>query len=296
MTRAAAAAAIILLSLAGCGEPIADRSPDDSAARIVTLAPHLAELVIAIGAGDRIVGVSAYTDYPDSARLLPVISDAFTVDQEQLALLKPDLVLAWQSGTPRQVVDELRAAGYRVEDIRSRRLDDIPAALVELGRLTGREAEASRAAANFGAEMNELRDAFEARAPVRVFYQVSARPLYTIGGDHYIGDIITLCGGHNIFGDLAEPAPAVTVESVVDRNPEVILGGSADGMGVFDEWRRWPHIAVNRLGAYFLIDSNQIGRPSLRVTAAAAAVCESLDTARRARPGPDRPLPAGPDA
>ncbi len=295
MTRAAAAAAIIICSLSGCGEPGADKSLQDSAVRIVTLAPHLAELVIAVGAGDRIVGVSAYTDYPEAARLLPVISDAFTVDQEQLALLKPDLVLAWESGTPRQVVDELQVAGYRVEVIRSRRLDDIPAALVELGMLTGRQTEAGRAAARFEEGLNELRDDFEALPAVRVFYQVSARPLYTIGGDHYISDIIALCGGHNIFADVDEPAPAVTVESVVDRDPETILGGSADGMAALDEWRRWPHLAVNRLNAYFLVDSDQIGRPSLRITAAAAAVCESLDTARRARPGPGRPSPASPD-
>ena len=83
--------------------------------RVVTLAPNLAELVYAAQAGDKLVGISAYTDYPPAAAELPIISDAFLVDQEQLALVRPDLLLAWENGTPAHVIDQLRQAGFRVE-------------------------------------------------------------------------------------------------------------------------------------------------------------------------------------
>ncbi|MDH3410224.1 MAG: cobalamin-binding protein, partial [Gammaproteobacteria bacterium] len=93
--------------------------------------------MFAAGAGDTLVGVSAYSDYPDEAKQLPIIGDAFVVDQEQLAVLQPDLLLVWQSGTPEHVVDELRGAGYRVEVIRTRTLADVAAAIRRIGDLTG---------------------------------------------------------------------------------------------------------------------------------------------------------------
>lgn len=263
--------------------PLSSAADDHTAApatRIVSLAPHLTELVFTAGAGDRLVGTSAYSDYPPQAAAIPVVSDAFTVDQEQLAVLGPDLVLAWKSGTPVRVVDELRRQGYRVAVIETRALDDIPPALERIGRLTGNEREASRAAGHFAAELERLRAAHASAAPVSVFYQVSARPLYTVSDDHYIGEIIALCGGRNVFADLGELAPAVDVEAVVHRNPDVLLAGSADGSQPFDDWLRFPALAANRYGNRFVVDADTIGRPTLRLVNAARAVCNRLETAR----------------
>lgn len=260
--------------------PAASETAPLPATRIVALAPHLAELVFAAGAGDRLVGTSAYTNYPPAAAAVPVVSDAFTVDQEQLALLEPDLVLAWRSGTPLRLVDELRRQGYRVTQIETRGLSDIPAALERIGELTGSAAEASRVAAAFRENLAGLRIAHAAGATVSVFYQVSSRPLYTVSGDHYIGEIIELCGGRNVFAALGELAPAVDVEAVVHRDPEVLLAGSADGSLPFDDWLRFPDLAANRYGNRFVVDADAIGRPSLRLVDAARAVCERLDEAR----------------
>ncbi len=286
MTRLVALAATLVLNclnLAACGPPGQVNEDAATAARVVTLAPHLTELVFAAGAGDTLVGVSAYSDHPPEAASLEVVSDAFTVDQERLALLAPDLVLAWQSGTPAHVVDELRELGYRVAVIRTRGLADISRALLELGELTGRRARAAGVANEFDAALAALAERYSAKPAVRVFYQVSARPLYTINGEHYIGEIMQLCGGRNIFDDLNELAPAVTVESVVDRNPEALFAGSADGEHPFEEWQRWPHIDANRYGNHFVVDSDEIGRPSTRLVSAVQAVCEQLELARANR-------------
>jgi hypothetical protein len=115
--------------LCACSEPASDTGQDGSSARIVTLAPNLAELVFAVGAGDQLVGVSAWSDYPRAVLELPEVGDAFVVDQEQLAFLNPDLLLVWESGTPLHTVEELRKRGYRVESVRTRGLDDVAAAL-----------------------------------------------------------------------------------------------------------------------------------------------------------------------
>ena len=251
--------------------------------RIVTLAPNLTELVFAAGAGEFLVGVSAYSDYPPEVSALPVVGDAFTIDQERLALLKPDLLLAWRSGTPTHVVDELRHAGYRVEVIGTSVLADIPAALLQIGSLTGREAQALRVADQFDEAIRALRARFEGREPLRVFYQVSRRPLYTVNSAHYVSELIVACGGRNIFADLDDLAPAVDVEAVLDRDPEVILASGDAGDDAFADWSRWPDIAANRLGNLYLVPGDEISRPTPRVLVAGEAICEALQTSRDRR-------------
>ena len=264
--------------------------PQDSphtvtASRIVTLAPNLAELVYAAGAGDVLVGVSAYSDYPPAVESLPAVGDAFTIDQERLALLRPDLLLAWESGTPRHIVDELRLAGYEVETIRTRSLDDIASALIRIGTLAGTQQKAREVAAEFSAALQEIGAANAGAEPIRVFYQVSSRPLYTVGRAHYASELISLCGGQNVFSDLEELAPAIDVEAVIDRNPEIMLAGDDAGDDAFSEWQRWPAIAANQYGNRFLMPADELSRPTTRVLVAATAICGALRSARANRAG-----------
>lgn len=276
---------VTLPTLFACDSPGA-RQPATSAApatRIVTLAPSLAELVFAAGAGDALVGVSAYSDFPPAVAALPRVGDAFTIDQERLALLRPDMLLAWESGTPSHVVDELRQAGYRVEVIRTRSLDDISATVVRIGELTGTQREAREVAAEFTAALQALGDRYRDTELIRVFYQVSKRPLYTVGPDHYASELIVLCGGRNVFEDVGELAPAIDVEAVVDRDPEVMLAGDAAGSDAFSEWDRWPSIAANRYHNRFLLPADELSRPTPRVLTAGAVICEALQIARERR-------------
>jgi iron complex transport system substrate-binding protein len=249
--------------------------------RVVTLAPNLAELVYAAQAGDKLVGISAYTDYPPAAAELPIISDAFLVDQEQLALVRPDLLLAWENGTPAHVIDQLRQAGFRVEVIRTDGLDDVATAIEHIGRLTGNSQPAKDAAALFRQQVQTLRDRYSGTEQINVFYQVSSRPLYTVNGAHYISELLALCGGRNIFDDLGELAPMVDVEAVISRNPEVMLAAKDSTQAAFDVWDRWPALAANRYGNRFFIPAAEIGRATPRLVAAGEAVCEVLAEARQ---------------
>ena len=280
MTRALALACLLLL---GCSEPASESTPPASYQRIVTLAPNLTELVFAIGAGDRLVGVSAWSDFPPAALELPVIGDAFTVDQEQLALLDPDLLLVWQSGTPAHTVDELRRAGFSVEVIRTRGLSDVANAMLRIGALTDTEDEATKAAADYRRQLAELRDEFSRSEPIRVFYQVSRRPLYTINREHYVSELIGICGGSNIFDDLSELAPTITVEAVVDREPEVMLASTDAGDDAFSEWQRWPAIPANRYSNHFLLPADELARATPRLVFAGRAMCIALQKARHNR-------------
>lgn len=270
-------------ALAACTPDAAPPVPEGTAQRVVTFAPHLAEIMFEVGAGDRLVGVSAWSDYPRAVLELPEIGDAFTVDQEQLSLLRPDLLLVWASGMPAHTVDDLRQRGYRVESITTRNLADVAAAMRRVGELTGHTEEGESAAARFEAVFDELRQAHADAEPISVFFQISARPLYTINREHFISEIIAVCGGQSIFDELDEFAPPVSVEAVLDRDPEVMLAGANLGNAAFDEWQRWPDMKANRLGNQFLLPDETVGRPSPRLTMAARSVCLALDQARSNR-------------
>jgi iron complex transport system substrate-binding protein len=281
---------VLASALVGCGPgPGGSNSPQESERRpsenlrIVSLAPHLAELVFAVGAGDLLVGVTSFTDFPEGAAALPKVGDAFSLDQERLAVLRPDLLLAWKSGTAVHVIDELEQRGYRVESIETRGVEDIARALEQIGRLTGRQSQATEAAAAFRRGIRELEERYREADAISVFYQVSGRPLYTVNGDHYVSELIGICGGSNIFGDLSRLAPLVDVESVLARDPEAMLASDDSQPDAFAVWRRWPYLAANRYGNYFFLPANQVGRATPRLLHAGEALCEALDTARRNR-------------
>ncbi len=282
--RKAVLAAFALLGLAACSE---STPPGDASkatySRIVTLAPNLTELVFWAGAGELLVGVSAYSDHPPQALELPVVGDAFMIDHEQLAVLQPDLLLVWQGGTPAHVVDELRAIGYEVETMRTNSLEDVSTAILRIGELTGRNESAARVASTFEDRMQGIRERYAGLQAISVFYQVSARPLYTVNGAHFVSELIELCGGANVFADLDELAPTIDVEAVVERDPEVFMAGSDAGNDAFGEWQRWPQMAANRYGNHFVVPGDVISRATPRLLDGAVAVCEVLQEARKRR-------------
>ena len=250
---------------------------------IVSLSPHLAELVFAVGAGDMLVGVSAYTDYPDAAANLPVVGDAFGLDQERLAVMQPDVLLAWKSGTPAHVVDEIRARGYRVEVITTTSIDDVANAMQRIGEITGHADDASVAIHDFENKLQKLITKHVDAEPIRVFYQIATRPLYTVNAEHFVSEMIEICGGTNVFADLGGLAPLIGVEAVLQRNPEVILASTDAGPDAFLEWERWTDLAANRYANRFLMPADEIGRATPRLLLAVGAMCEALEQGRRNR-------------
>ncbi len=281
--RAWLASAILVPTLLGCSPSVEPPASPAPYGRIVSLAPNLTELVFASGADDLLVGVSAYSDYPAAARLLPVVGDAFTIDRERLALLRPDALLVWESGTPAHVIDEMRRAGFTVEVLRTRTIADVADALRKIGELTGRQAAAEQAAKQF-LEAIALLDAGYAGAPeITVFYQVSRRPLYTINGEHFVSELLELCGGRNVFSELEELAPTIDVEAVVARDPEVMLASDTAGADAFADWQRWPTMAANRYGNHYLIPADTVGRATPRMVEAGRVICDVLEQARERR-------------
>ena len=260
--------------------------------RIISLAPHLTELVFTAGAGNFLVGAVEFSDFPAPARELPRVGDAFRVDYEIISSLAPDLILVWPSGTPPEVVNRLRELGFEVVALEPLRLDDIADHLDTIGQLTGTGQTASNAAAKFRAEIGALRQRYRNSLPLRVFYQVSSRPYFTVTGSHVIDEIIDLCGGRNVFADLDGLAPAVTLESILAADPEVIIGSiTVDGRPgpQRDAWQipwfRWQRLTAVRNNNLFSVSADLVNRSSTRIIAGARQICADLEIARERQVG-----------
>jgi len=250
------------------------------ARRIVSLAPHLTEQLFAIGAGDLIVGTTDFADFPDAARGLPRVARAHSVDLERVSAARPDLVLIWGSGFPPATVDAVRRLGVPTFVSEPARLADIATSLERLGALTGRSPE--RAAAAFNAKLGALRDRYRGRREVRVFYQVWNDPLMTLGGRHVVSEGIALCGGRNVFADLAPIAPRVSTEAVLAADPEVIVTAEpgARSSGALAMWQRFERITAVRRNLLVTLDADRINRSGPRIVDEIAVLCEAIDRAR----------------
>jgi iron complex transport system substrate-binding protein len=256
------------------------------ARRIVSLAPHITENLFAAGAGERVVGVVDYSDYPEAARRIPRVGGYSLPDLESIVALRPDLVIAWQSGNADALIGKLKALGLRVYQSQPERLEDIPAAIENLGRLAGSEAEARRSATRFRERLASLRERYAGRPGVPLFYQVWHQPLMTVGGGQIINEAIRLCGGDNVFAGLAGLAPAVSVEAVLAADPEAIV---ASGMGRdtpvgLDDWRAWKRLRAVARGNLFFVPADLLQRPTPRLLDGAEQLCRQLETARERRP------------
>jgi iron complex transport system substrate-binding protein len=249
--------------------------------RIVSLAPHLTELAFTAGAGDRIVATVEYSDHPDAARKIPRIGDAFRVDLERLVALRPDAVLVWESGNPAPTIERIRALRLPVVAFQTQRLEHVATALREIGRLAGTSEIAERAASDYERRIQQLRDEYRDRAPVRVFIEVDDQPLYTVNGQQIISEIVELCGGRNVFADLNEFAPAIGIEAVIAANPQAIISTDDTVPDAAAAWQRWRHIEAVRIGNVYTLRSDDIARATTRLTVAAESVCRTLDTARQ---------------
>jgi iron complex transport system substrate-binding protein len=250
------------------------------ARRIVSLAPHLTELAFSAGVGDRLVGTVLYSDYPEDAKKIPQIGDAFRVDFERVLALHPDAVLAWDSGTPVQTIERLESLHLDVHTITTSRLADVSAAVRRIGEIAGAPAQAERSAAEFDAQIAALRAARRERREIAVFVQVNDRPIYTVNGRHIISEVIELCGGRNVFGGLNELAPVVSMEAVIAANPQVILATDDTVPDAPAHWRRWRHIDAVRTGNVYTLSSDHVARATMRLAEGAREVCRTLDSAR----------------
>jgi iron complex transport system substrate-binding protein len=254
------------------------------AGRIVSLAPHATELLFAAGAGAKVVGVVAHSDWPPDARALPRVGDANALDLERIVALAPDLVVAWPYTMPAQLA-ALRARGATIFVSDPKTIAGIARDVEALGTLAGTDATAQPAAVGLRARHAALAAKYESAPVVSVFYEVWNDPLQTIGGRHLISEAITLCSGANVFGTQTLVAPTVSFEAVVAAAPEAIIGGSDDGRrpAWLDDWKRWRDVPAVRYNNLFVANGDLLHRSGPRFVDGVESLCLMLEQARANR-------------
>jgi len=256
------------------------------AKRIVALAPHIVENLYSAGAGSKLVGVVSYSNYPPEASDIQEVGSYNAFSLETIVSLQPDLIIMWGSGNGMQTLAKLEALGIPVFVSEPRQLADIPRTIRSLGVLAGTENDSETEAQRIEYEIALLKARYGTGEELSVLYQIWNEPLQTLNGDHLISQVIELCGGKNIFADTKTLAPRINIESVLLRNPDVIV---ASGMSKarpewLDEWRNYPSLDAIKNDALFFVDPDHIQRPTARVLLGARNLCEQLDSIRNKSP------------
>ncbi|SIO67650.1 cobalamin-binding protein [Paraburkholderia phenazinium] len=260
------------------------------AQRVISLAPHVTELIYAAGGGAKLVGAVSYSDYPSEAKQVPRVGDNKALDLERIVALKPDLIVVWRHGNAQAQLERLRELHIPLFFSEPHQLDDVAVTLTRLGTLLGTSGTADAAASAYRQDIAQLRSRYASRPPVSVFYQVWDQPLMTLNGTHMISDVITLCGGRNVFAKLAPLVPTVSTEAVLAANPEAIVTASAGAtkpdapLPQLEKWRAWPSLKAVARNNLFAIDGDLIDRPAPRIAQGARQLCEDLEVARSRRP------------
>ncbi len=250
--------------------------------RLVSLAPGTTAMLFAAGAGKCLVGTIAHSKEPAEAASVPIVGDAETLDFEQLLALRPSVVVVAVDVVQRVRIDRIRALGIPVYEVHVTSLAQMPESLRRLGDMAGSAEPAAARAATLAAELDAIAARYRGRTPVRVLYQIWDRPIYTIGGRHVINDALRVCGANNVFADLATAAPAVTRESAVLRDPDLILvsAPAPSAQEWIDEWRRYPALRAVRDARLQIYSDERMDRMGPSVIAATASLCELIDRAR----------------
>jgi iron complex transport system substrate-binding protein len=266
------------------GRPVVLPQP---AQRVISLAPHLTELLFAVGAGPSVAGTVAHADYPDAATRVPRVGDSALLDLERIVALQPDLVLVWRHGNSPQQLDRLAALRLPTYASEARSFADIARTLRDLGALTGHAAEAEQRAARFEAAVAELRGRYAGRPRLRVFYQIWDQPLITVNGEHLISQALALCGADNVFATQRLLTPTVSREAVAVADPDAIVAGWRDAFGgrpPLDAWQRLSALRAARHGHLVQVDPDLLHRQSDRMVDGARELCDKLDSVRAAVP------------
>ena len=253
-----------------------------SAKKIIALSPHSVEMLYAIGAGDQIIATLEYSDYPPPALSIPRIGNFTGIQIEKIIALQPDLIIAWKSGNKLADLKKIESLGFNIFYSKPENISEISLELIKLGKLTGHSKEAITLAANIADKHQQIIDRFSATEQINVFYQLWHDPLRTIGSGSWLESLINDCNGRNIFNDAESAYPIVSLETILSRNPEVIIipghPGTIDTNNSF--WDKWQNISAVKHNKIFTIDGDLLHRFTPRAIDGLELLCQSIDNAR----------------
>ncbi|MEP7329543.1 MAG: helical backbone metal receptor, partial [Betaproteobacteria bacterium] len=231
--------------------------------------------------GRAVVGAVAHSDFPAEANAIPRVGDAIGLDLERIVALSPDLVVTWP-WTALAQVEQLRTRGIAIYMVDAKTISGIADDVENLSMLAGTNALVAPALAQWRSRLQALDKRPVPLVPLRVFYQLGDAPMFTVGAPQLITEAIKLCGGRNVFGTLAAPAPAINAEAVLAARPQVIVAGTdyAKPPIWLSAWRRWPELPAVKADNLFVVDAMLLHRSGPRFLDGVEQLCAVMDRAR----------------
>ncbi len=254
-----------------------------NAQRIIALSPHSVEMLYAIGAGDRIIATVEHSDYPSQAKSILRIGNYTGIQIEKVLQLEPDLVVVWRSGNKAADLEKLKSLGLKTYNSQPKDISQISDDLRNLGKLTGLEYNAQIVIDKLNREYQQLKNKYQNKQPVSVFYQMWHDPLRSVGPGSWIEKLIRNCGGQNIFDDSDADYPLVSLESILVKNPKVIIiphhsGNVGEKTNI---WKKWPEISAVKEKHIYSLNGDLLHRFTPRALDGLEALCEKIDEARK---------------
>lgn len=275
----------ILCLLLACSswQAFAEKKPDSSQ-RIIALAPHIVEILYAIGAGDRIVGTTAYSDYPEQAKKILQIGGYHGVQIEKIMELEPDLVIAWPGGNKADDLAKLKSLGIPMAYSRAEKVEEVAREVRKYGRLTGLEHNAEKVAMAFEQRLAKLKTKYQGKSSVNVFYQLWWEPLRTVGPGSWLQHLLEFCSASNVFADAASDYPLISKENVIIKKPEVMIvpenHGTHKTQEILSLWGQWPQIPAIKHNHIYTVHSDLLHRTTPRMLEGLEDLCNKIDKAR----------------
>jgi len=250
--------------------------------RVISLAPHITEMIYSAGAGDHLIGVVEYSDFPEAAKTKPIVGNYHAVNIEKIIQLNPDIIYAWQGGSRPQDLERLQQLGFKIDYSKPESLHDIATEIRKIGKALGTGQIAEETAMKLEDELSRIRQAYQQKSKLTVFYQIWDRPLMTINGQHFISQALQYCGAENSFKSLPLLASEVNLESLLHKNPAVMLlgGDKATQQNWQQYWQQFPQLQAVKNRHVYLINADIYQRPTERFIMNIDALCRQIDQAR----------------
>ncbi|WP_168188925.1 cobalamin-binding protein [Thiomicrorhabdus sediminis] len=278
-----AKAVLLLCGLTGfSANGLANSDSNRDIQRIVSLSPHLTELVYSAGGGAKLVGAIEYSDYPAQAKSLPRVGNYQSINIERIIALKPDLILSWKNGNRARDIEKLQSLGFNVWQTQTNNLEDIGHLIAAIGKRLGTKKIAENKNRQLQKTLQDLSQQYAQREKISTFYQLWQRPLMTVNGSHFISLALNICGAENIFAELPLIAPEVSIESVINANPKLILLGGQKQFqqSWMQDWQTYDLISAVKNQQIYRLDNNLLQRPTERFIKALPELCRTIDQAR----------------
>jgi iron complex transport system substrate-binding protein len=257
--------------------------PAANYARIVSLTPATTEILFALGAGSRLVGRGEYDKWPDAALAVPNLGPGLRPNVEAVLAARPDIVFLYASADNRAAAQRLRQAGVPTAAFKVDSIEQFERTTRLLGVLIGLPGQGTLVADTVRRTLDSVRALTRGRPVVRVVMPAFEDPLLVIGGGSFMSQLVEIAGGRNVYGDIAQPSPAVTFEDLVQRNPEVVLTGPEHGMELLQS-PRWKTLDAVRRGRVLFLDTSVTMRPAVRLGEGAVSIARLLHPELTSRP------------